>query len=169
MARTSPNIELRKAPFDSDREHITTLVNDGTSDQEIAKIYKVTPDTIWCRRNRWGLVSGCEIRKAKLQADMSALWINGYSVEEIAEVVGYSLQVIYTKMRLYNIRSLPRLGIRAPNMSLTELRQAVGDGHITEDSVVVVNHNRLPKWVLVPVDQYQDLVNGTFNELRENN
>jgi hypothetical protein len=166
MSRTSPNLELRKAPFDSDKENIYSLISEGYSDQHIAEIYSVTRDTLWCRRQRWGFKSGCEIKEEKLKSDMTELWKNGYTVNEIAKVLDISLQVIYTKMRLYKIRSISRMGIEAVNMSLTEIRQAVSSGKITDDDLVVVNHSRLPKWVLVPIEQYQDLIAGVFQELR---
>jgi IS30 family transposase len=167
MSRTSPNKLLRKAPFDSDRSAIEQLINQGQSDSRIAKLYNVTKDTIWCRRARWGFVSGWEVKETTAIENISELWKHGYTVEEIAESLGISKQIVYTKMQGNNIRQLPRMGIDAPNMSLTELRHAITNKEVDEDELVVVTHNRLPKWIMIPIEDYQDLANGVFGELRK--
>lgn len=167
MSRTSPNRYFRKAPYDSDKATITLLVSQGLSDSEIAEKYGVTRDTIWCRRQAWNIESGCGVKENKLKADMLELWKNGYTIKEVASVLGISVQVTYSKMREYNIRKTPRMGVNAPNMSLTEVRQALASDDIDEEQVILITHKRLPKWALVPIEQYQDLTAGVFNKLRD--
>lgn len=157
----------QRTPKDSDKPIVEALLKQGWSDCKIGQHFNVSKDTIRLRRITWGLVSGLITREESLKENISELWKNGYTVEEIAECLGVSLQVVYTKMRLYKIRELPRMGIDAPNMSMTELRQSFTDGLVDEDTVVLVTHNRLPKWALVPIEQYQDLVSGVYQELRE--
>lgn len=160
MSRTSPNAVLLKAPFDSDYEAVKDLIQQGYSDSAIAKIYNVTKDTIWCRRRRWGLPSGWEKKEQRFIDDMGELWKNGYTVKEIASVLQVSTQMVYAKMREHKIRNLPRMGVDAPEVCLTDLRNLFIHDSGDEDKVIVVTHNRLVKWALVPIEQYTDLLNG---------
>jgi IS30 family transposase len=166
MSRTSPNKVLRKPPFDTDRSAIEQLINQGKSDSSIASIYNVTKDTIWCRRMRWHLPSGWEIKDKNLLNDITELWKNSYTVDEIADLLKVSKQIIYCKMQENKIRQIPRMGIDAPNYSLTELRNALTNKKVDENALVVVTHNRLPKWVMLPIEDYQDLKSGVYASLR---
>ena len=160
MSRTSPNSVLLKAPFDSDKDAVKALIDQGYSDSAIAKKFGVTKDTIWCRRQRWGFPSGWEIREITLIDSMGELWKNGYTVKEIADVLNVSVQMVYAKMREHSLRELPRMGVEAPVVCLTDLRNLYINGQGDEDQVIVVTHNRLVKWALVPIEQYTDLLNG---------
>ena len=156
---------LRKAPFESDRKDIEDLIyNKHLSDQEIADLYGVAKDTIWSRRLLWDLPSGSEQKELHIKDSITQYWVHGYTVNEMAEALETNTQLIYNKMEQYNIRQIPRYGIPAPVMSLTDLRQDISE---LSDGVVVVTHNRQPKWVLVPIEEYQDLRNGVFSALRE--
>lgn len=166
MSKETYNNVLRKAPFDSDRPAIEELIKQGYSDAKIAKKYKVTKGTIWCRRKRWGLESSWELAENTLKDSLAELWKNGYTVEEMADTLDLELQMLYLKMRQYKIRELPRMGVDGPSMSLTELRQSFTNKSLDDETVVLVTHNRTPKWALVPIEQYQDLASGVFQELR---
>lgn len=164
MNRTFPPI-LRKSPFEHDRQDIEKLINTGKSDAEIALIYGVTKDTIWSRRKRWHLPSGSEIKEKQLVESLRVLWENYYSVSEIAETLTISEQTVYSKLTQYRIREISRLGVDATTMAFTSLKQGVDPDK--EDEVIVITHNRAPKWALVPFEQYKDLVEGTYHQLRE--
>ena len=71
-----------------------------------------------------------------------------------------STQMLYAKMREHKIRNLPRMGVDAPEVCLTDLRNLFIHDSGDEDKVIVVTHNRLVKWALVPIEQYTDLLNG---------
>ncbi|QPG06931.1 hypothetical protein IT774_07460 [Salinimonas marina] len=165
MNRSSPLPILRKPPLESDKKDVIQYIADGKSDSEIAMIYGVTKDTIWSRRQIWRLESGSAVRERQNKDALIAMWTNGYTPEEMSHLLGLSIQVVYAKLREYRIRDLPRMGIDAPTMSLASLRQ----GLIPEDdeTITIITHKRIPKWVMVPVEQYQDLQNGTYQQLRE--
>ncbi|WP_269519521.1 helix-turn-helix domain-containing protein [Alteromonas sp. BMJM2] len=164
MNSTFPPI-LRKPPFDSDRPQIENLINDGYSDSVIAERFNVTKDTIWSRRKRWKLPSGSEMRDKQLVDSMRVLWKECYSVPEMAETLNISEQMVYMKLSQHKIRETPRLGITTPVIPFATLKQGITPED--EDETLIITHKRKPKWALVPIDQYQDLVNGVFNELRE--
>ncbi|WP_370242842.1 hypothetical protein [Marisediminitalea sp.] len=159
---------LRKPPFESDRKDIEKLIYEKHwSDIQIADHYGVAKDTIWSRRMLWNLPSGSSLREAKLKEDITELWKAGYDVNETADVLEISPQMVYTKMRQYNIRNIPRMGIDAPELSLTELRQTINTDNFDDSATVVVTHNRQPKWVLMPVEDYNDLRSGMYEQLRQ--
>lgn len=157
MSRISPNKILRKPPFDPDKEEIELLIEDGWSDSRIAKFYGVTKDTIWCRRQRWGLVSGVEVKNKTYLDDITQLWISGYTPDEIAGVLKISLQMVYAKMRQYHIRDAPRMGVTAPTMSASDVGRHISDSP-NDDELVLVTYKRQPRYALVPIDDYMDLV-----------
>lgn len=157
MSRISPNKILRKPPFDSDKEEIERLIDEGWSDSKIAKHYNVTKDTIWCRRQRWGLVSGVEVKNKNYLEDITQLWISGYTPNEISEVLEISLQMVYSKMRQHHIRDTPRMGVTSPTMSASDVGRHIGDNPL-EDELVLVTYKRQPRYALVPIDDYMDLV-----------
>lgn len=166
MNRTFPPI-LRKPPFESDRAEIEDLINKCKSDSEIAFIFGVTKDTIWSRRKLWKLPSGSEKREEQIIESLKVLWKECYSPPEMAEALGISEQMVYAKITQHKIRDIPRLGIDAPTIPFDTLRQGIAPED--EDITMVITHKRKPKWALVPIDQYQDLINGTYHELREEN
>lgn len=161
----TPEPVLRKPPLESDKDHVHNLILQGHSDEEIARHFDVTKDTIWSRRKLWGLPSGSSYKDSRIENELTVLWQACYTVKEIAKVTGMSLQRVYMNMRKYGIRDKPRLGIDARSASLSELRQKFEPEN--DDEVLLVTHKRVPKWVLVPVDQYQDLLNQNFKQLRE--
>ena len=163
MNRTFPPI-LRKPPFNSDRPEIEHLINIGKSDSEIALIYDVTKDTIWSRRKLWNLPSGSEKKEEQTIESLKVLWKECYGVPEMAEALGISEQMVYAKLAQHKIREIPRLGIEAPTIPFDTLRQGIAPED--EDTTLVITHKRKPKWALVPIDEYQDLINGTYHELR---
>ena len=157
MSRISPNKILRKPPFDPDKGEIEHLIDEGWSDSKIANHYKVTKDTIWCRRQRWGLVSGVEVKNKSYLEDITQLWISGYTPDEIADVLKISLQMVYSKMRQHHIRDIPRMGVTAPTMSASDIGRYISDSP-NEDELVLVTYKRQPRYALVPIDDYMDLV-----------
>jgi DNA invertase Pin-like site-specific DNA recombinase len=157
MSRISPNKILRKPPFDSDKEEIERLIDDGWSDSRIAKFYSVTKDTIWCRRQRWGLVSGVEVKNKSYLEDITQLWVSGYTPNEIADVLKISLQMVYAKMRQYHIRDAPRMGVTATTMSASDVGRHISDSPF-EDELILVTYKRQPRYALVPIDDYTDLI-----------
>lgn len=156
MSRTSPNKVLRKPPYDSDQPEVEQLIADGWSDSKIAKHYNVTKDTVWCRRQRWGLISGVEIKHQSYITDITALWEAGYTPAEIADVLNISLQMVYSKMRQYQIRDVHRLGLDVPSMSAGDLGRYINDDP-KEDALVLITYKRQPRYAAVPIDDYQDL------------
>lgn len=153
MSRTSPNKILYKPPFDHQQNTVLQMIEDGWSDSKIAQHFGVTKDTIWCRRARWGFPSGSEMRDQKLVDDITELWKHCYTVEEIAEVLKISECVVYVKMRDHNIRSVPRLGLDVPSVSLSELGRSISEDP-EQDEVLLVTFNRQPRFVLMPVEEY---------------
>ncbi len=139
--------------------------NSGISDAEIAFIYDVAKDTIWSRRKLWKLPSGSKQKESEIIDSLKVLWRECYSVEEMAFFLQISEQTVYAKLKKHNIRDIPRLGIDAPTIPFDALRQGVPQED--DDTVVVITHKGKPKWALVPIEQYQDLINGTYHELRE--
>ena len=167
MSRTSPNKVLRKPPFDHDQPDVEQFIAEGWSDSKIAKHYGVTKDTVWCRRQRWGLISGVEIKNQSYIADITALWEAGYTPAEISDVLKISLQMVYSKMRQYQIRDVQRLGVDAPSMSAGDLGRYITDDP-NEDAVVLITYRRQPRFAAIPIDDYQDLLHQletTKNEL----
>lgn len=155
---------LRKAPFDSDRQQIENLIQLGKSDAEIATIYNVTKDTIWTRRKRWNLKSGSEVREEQIVESLKVLWRECYSVPEMVEALDISEQMVYMKLAQYKIRDMPRLGLTAPVIPFATLKQGITPED--EEETLIITHKRKPKWALVPIEHYQDLVNGVFDDLR---
>lgn len=153
MSRTSPNKVLYKPPFDDQQHEVLQMINDGWSDSKIAQHYDVTKDTIWCRRARWGFPSGSETRDRKLVDDITELWKNCYTVDEIAKVLNISECVVYVKMREYKIRDIPRLGLDVTTVSLSELGRSIPEDP-NEDETLLVTFNRQPRFVMMPVDDY---------------
>ncbi|MHC6648115.1 helix-turn-helix domain-containing protein [Alteromonas sp. HB246098] len=164
MNRIDPLPYLRKPPFDSDKPEVEKLIYDGKSDAEIAHIFNVTKDTIWSRRKRWNLPSGSEIREAQIKDGLTQMWIECYTPQEMAEVLGINEQTVYAKLNEYRIRDIPRMGINAPVVPFASLKQGITPEQ--EDEVWVISHNRVPKWALVPIDQYKDLIEGVYDDLR---
>lgn len=168
MNKYQPSEFFRKPPFLKDKPTLEAMIQEGKSDSQIAAQFNVAKDTIRCRRIVWGLSkSGSATKEELLKENIERLWKEGYSVIETADLLGLSEQAIYKKMRQYSVRSIPRMGLEAPTLSLTELRHSFTKNGLDEDQVVLVTHNRTPKWALVPIDQYQDLTTGVFSELRE--
>jgi len=155
---------LRKSPYDSDRPQIEELITQGMTDTQIANIYGVIRDTIHSRRKRWGLLSAIDLRDLTLKDDMTTLWQNGYTVQEMADCLKINLHVVYTKAREYNLRSKSRIAIDAQSLTITELNVAYANNAFNDEDTVVITYNRLPKWVLVPVEQYQDMASGLYQE-----
>lgn len=156
MSRVSQNEVLRKAPFDEDKDDIKALIDQGWSDSQIAQKYDVTKDTIWCRRQRWRFLSGAEMKERQLVDSITTLWQAGYSVSEMTDVLNISAHTIYLKMRYYDIRSIPRMNIDAPSISVSELTKYVSDS-LDADEKLVVTYKRQPRFVLVPVDDYHEM------------
>jgi transposase len=165
MSRQSPNKLLRKSPFDSDKTNIAKLVNNGWSDARIAQHYNVNRDTIYCRRQRWNLPNGCDVKADTNIEAITQLWTTGYTVAEIAEYLHISEPSVYTKIRKTKLRAIPRIGIDAPSVSLSDLRNVFSDA-ASENKTYIVTYNKLPRWVLVPIEDYQDLKSGVYNSLR---
>mgnify|MGYP006101340391 FL=1 len=168
MSRISPNKILRKPPFDPDKGEIESLIDEGWSDSKIANHYNVTKDTIWCRRQRWGLVSGVEVKNKSYQEDITQLWISGYTPDEICDVLKISLQMVYAKMRQHHIRDIPRMGIKAPTMSASDIGRYISDSP-NDDELVLVTYKRQPRYALVPIDDYMDLlqIEKKYQELQD--
>jgi hypothetical protein len=165
MSRTSPNKVLYKPPFDTDRDDVLSMIKQGWSDSKIAHHVGVTKDTIWCRRARWGFPSGSEMRNSKLISDITILWENCYSAEEIANVLGLSTCIVYLKMREHNIRSVPRLGLNIREVSTSELGREITED-ATQDEKLLITYRQQPRFVLVPIDEYierRDMNNGHAN------
>ncbi|AYA64274.1 helix-turn-helix domain-containing protein [Alteromonas sp. RKMC-009] len=162
MSCNDPEITLRVPPYDSDRPAIEQLIKEGLSDEQIANKLGFTKALIRCRRERWKLKSGLFYRAEKRKEDIIQLWKSGYLVKEIARILGISVQTVYTVMDENKIWDSVRLDIDAPAVPISKLSEQ----NAPTDRLTVVTHNRVPKWVLIPVEDYQDLKNGVYDDLR---
>lgn len=158
---------LRKAPFDSDRAEVESLIAKGWSDTKIADHYGVRKYNIWSRRKRWGLGSGSEQCKRTFLEEMTLLWQKGYSPKEMAELLNTTLQRIYVTMRDINLRAIPRMGLNVKEISSSDVGRYITEeiaDDLTKDRLVVVTHRRQPRYVLVPVEEYTDLLKQNFSQ-----
>lgn len=105
------------------------------------------------------------MRNSKLISDITILWENCYSAEEIANVLGLSTCIVYLKMREHNIRSVPRLGLNIREVSTSELGREITED-ATQDEKLLITYRQQPRFVLVPIDEYierRDMNNGHAN------
>jgi len=156
---------LKQPPLDSDRDEVTKLIYEGKSDAVIADLFNVAKVTIWERRREWGLPSGSEIKETLLVSNIKTLWQEAFTTKEISETLKISTRIIYARMKEHNIRAIPRMGLALPNMSFTQIKNALIDKELKEDTTVMVTYNSTPKWALVPIEEYQDLVTGVYEKL----
>ena len=165
MRSSLPEKYLRSRPLEEDKPVFLQMVKKGLSDSEIAAHFGATKHLIWQRRKDWNLPQSQSAQQNKIKDDLITLWKEGYLPKEIASHLGLALSTVYAKMRQMAIRKIPRMGFKSDRtLSLHELTQA--NKNLSDEEVILVTRNRVPRWVLVPVDQYQDLVTGVFDDIR---
>jgi hypothetical protein len=163
MYKFTDESTFTKPPFEEDKPKLIELINRGFSDLSMAQAFNVSEDTIRSRRQKWGLDTGYNTRRNHITEGVQVLWQQGYGVKEIAAALETTPSVVYNNMQKHGVRNLKRMNVDAPEMSLTDLRNRIAEQNCVPDEKIIVTYARIPKWVLVPIDEYQILVSGEVN------